>query len=91
MQTISIAQYSYGKRLLPRTRKVPGRVGPKVVVGKNERALVVGRIRAFGFCQHGHKIYEMQHRFSSKYALIIVEMERMERFCQDGLGWQRPK
>ena len=56
MQTISIAQYSYGKRLLPRTRKVLGRVGPKVVVGKNERALVVGRIRAFGFCQHGHKI-----------------------------------
>ena len=59
MQTISIAQYSYGKRLLSRTRKVLGRVlrvGPKVVVGKNERALVVGRIRAFGFGQHGHKI-----------------------------------
>ena len=91
MQTISIAQYSYGKRLLSRTRKVLGRVGPKVVVGKNERALVVGRIRAFGFCQHGHKIYEMQHHFGTKYALIIVEMERMERFCQDGLGWLGPK
>lgn len=77
MQTISIAQYSYGKRFLPRTRKVLGRVGPKVGVGKNGRALVVGRIRAFGFCQHGHKIYEMQHRFSSKYALIIVEMGRL--------------
>ena len=90
MQTISIPQYSYGKRLLPRTRKVLGRVGPKVVVGKNERALV-GRIRTFGFCQHGHKIYEMQHHFGTKYALIIVEMERMERFCQDGLGWLGPQ
>ena len=73
---------------MPRTQKVLGRVGPKVVVGKSE---VVGRIGAFRFCQQGQKIYEMQHHFGSKYALIIVEMGRMERFCQDGLGWLGPK
>ena len=33
---------------MPRKRKVLGRVGPKVEVGKKERALAVGRSKAFG-------------------------------------------